>query len=62
MKIRRIVTGHNDRGKSGVKWDSRIEYKRGREGFEQVTLWATDSLTVQLTDEDPNTWEFGTKN
>ena len=60
MKVRRIVTGHNESGKSMVKWDSEIDSKPGRQGFEQVPLWATDSLPVQLTDDDPNTWELGT--
>lgn len=60
MKIRRIVTGHDEAGKSIIKWDSEIDSKPGRPGFEQVPLWATDSLPVKLTDEDPNDWELGT--
>lgn len=60
MKIRRIVTGHNEHGKSMVKWDSELESQPGRPGFEQVLLWATDRLPPQLTDADPHTWELGT--
>jgi quercetin dioxygenase-like cupin family protein len=60
MKIRRIVTGHDEDGKSMVKWDSEIQSQSGRPGFEQVPLWATDSLPARLTDEDPSRWELGT--
>ena len=60
MKIRRIVTGHNENGKSLVKWDSELDMQAGRQGFEQVPLWATDSLPPRLTDEDPVSWELGT--
>ena len=59
MKIRRVVTEKNENGKSMVKWDSKIESRPGRSGLEYALLWATDSLPVHLTDEDPNTWEFG---
>lgn len=40
MKIRRIVTGHHENGQSMVKWDSELVGRAGREGFEQVPLWA----------------------
>jgi len=60
MKIRRIVTGHDENGKSMVKWNSEIEARSGRPGFENVLLWATDSLPARLTEEDPNDWELGT--
>ena len=60
MKIRRIVTGHDQNGKSMVKWDSEFETQAGRTGFEQTVLWATDTLPVRLTEEDPSTWELGT--
>lgn len=60
MKIRRIVTGHDENGKSMVKWDGEIESRSGRPGFENIPLWATDSLPVRLTEEDPNDWELGT--
>ncbi len=42
------------------QFSDRIYSLPGRQGFEQVPLWATDSLPVQLTDDDPNTWELGT--
>jgi quercetin dioxygenase-like cupin family protein len=60
MKIRRVVTENTQNGKSRVKWDSDIESQPGRSGFEQVPLWATDSLPVHLTEDDPHTWELGT--
>jgi quercetin dioxygenase-like cupin family protein len=60
MKVRRIVTGHNDQGKSIIKWDTEIESTPGRPGFENIPLWATDTLPARLTDDDPNTWELGT--
>ncbi len=60
MKTRRVVTGVDQNGRSVVKWDNQIESIAGRPGFEQVPLWATDSLPARMTDEDPNTWELGT--
>ena len=60
MKVRRVVTGHNEAGKSVLKWDSEIEGKPGRAGFEKVDFWASDSLPVQLTEADPVLKEFGT--
>lgn len=60
MKVRRVVTGINNAGKSYVKWDNPIEGKAGRAGFEKVELWATDSLPAKLSDDDPSEWELGT--
>lgn len=60
MKIRRVVTGHNEEGKAVVKWDSEVEATSGRPGFSYVPLWATKQLPAKLTDEDPSTWEIGT--
>jgi quercetin dioxygenase-like cupin family protein len=60
MKVRRIVTYHNEEGKSTVKWDKEIESVPGRPGFSHATVWATKQLPVQLTDEDPRSWEIGT--
>ncbi|MBI5966997.1 MAG: cupin domain-containing protein [Deltaproteobacteria bacterium] len=60
MKIRRIVTGHNNEGRSIVKWDSEVEAIPGRPGFSYVPLWATKQLPAKLTNEDPSTWEIGT--
>jgi hypothetical protein len=60
MKVRRLVTGHNTDGKSLVKWDSEIDGKPGRDRFEKVDLWATDSLPPRLAKDDPATWDFGT--
>jgi quercetin dioxygenase-like cupin family protein len=60
MKIRRVVTDHNEKGQGVVKWDSEIESKTGRTGFSNFPIWATKELPAQFTDEDPNTWEIGT--
>ena len=60
MKSRRVVTGHNQDGRSIVKWDTEIEGQPGRAGFENVPLWATDQLPARLSEEDPNTWDLGT--
>ena len=60
MKVRRVVTGHNDEGRSVVKWDDEVEDIPGRAGFTNYPMWATRELPARLTDEDPNTWEIGT--
>ena len=60
MKVRRVVTGINNEGKSYVKWDSPIEGEAGRAGFEKVELWATDSLPAKLSEDDPSKWDLGT--
>ena len=56
MKTRRVVTGVNKDGRSVVKWDSELEAKPGRDRFEKVDLWATDTLPARLTEEDPTAW------
>ena len=60
MKIRRVVTDHNENGHSVVKWDSEIKSKSGRPGFSFFPIWATKELPAQLKDEDPSTWKIGT--
>ncbi|MEI7670707.1 MAG: cupin domain-containing protein [Deltaproteobacteria bacterium] len=60
MKTRRVVTGLNKDGRSMVKWDTEQESTPGREHFEKVELWATDSLPAHLTDDDPTQWNLGT--
>lgn len=60
MKIRRIVTGHNNAGKAVVKWDSEIESIDGRPGFSHVPIWATDQLPPTLGEQDPAQWDIGT--
>ena len=60
MKIRRVVTGHNEEGKAIVKWDSEIETVSGRPGFSRAEMWATDQLPPKLTEEDPVAWDIGT--
>lgn len=60
MKIRRVVTGHNESGKAVVKWDSEIDSISGRPGFSHVPLWATDKLPPVLDDQDPAIWDVGT--
>mgnify|MGYP003342427152 CR=1 FL=1 len=60
MAFRRVVTGFNKDGKSCVKWDTNIEPKNLRPGFDNVPMWATKKLPVETTEDDPNTWELGT--
>lgn len=60
MKIRRVVTGHDENGKAVVKWDSEIECVSGRPGFSRAEMWASKQLPPVLSDEDPTTWEIGT--
>ena len=59
MKIRRVVTDHDKEGKGRVKWDSEVEAVQGRPGFSYFPMWATKDLPPVLTEEDPNTWKFG---
>ncbi len=61
MKIRRVVTGHNGKGKSIVQWDSEVEMKPGaRPGTSSALVWASKELPVKLTGEDPGKWQIGT--
>jgi quercetin dioxygenase-like cupin family protein len=60
MAFRRVVTGFNKDGKSCIKWDSQIEPKNLRPGFDNVPLWATKKLPAETVEDDPNTWELGT--
>jgi quercetin dioxygenase-like cupin family protein len=60
MAFRRVVTGLDKAGKSCVKWDSTIEQKNLRPGFDNVPLWATKKLPAETATDDPNTWELGT--
>jgi quercetin dioxygenase-like cupin family protein len=60
MKIRRIVTGHNSKGKSVVKWNNEIRAIPGRPGFSQAPMWATEQLPARLSEEDPASWKIGT--
>ena len=60
MKIRRVVTGHDENGKAVVKLDHELESVSGRPGFSRTELWATKQLPPVLSDEDPTDWEVGT--
>ena len=60
MAFRRVVTGFNKDGKSCVKWDTTIEPKNLRPGFDNVPLWATKKLPAETVEDDPNNWELGT--
>lgn len=60
MAFRRVVTGFNNDGKSCIKWDTQIEPKTLRPGFDNVPMWATKKLPVETVEDDPNTWELGT--
>lgn len=59
-KFRRVVTGFNKEGKSCIKWDTEIEPKNVRPGFDNIPLWATKKLPAETATDDPNTWELGT--
>ena len=58
MKVRRVVTAKDEKGKSVVKWDSEIDSKLSRPGSERVEIWATKSLPAEMTEEDPTKWEL----
>ena len=45
--FRRVVTGFNEEGKSCIKWDTLIEPKNVRPGFDNVPLWATKKLPAE---------------
>jgi quercetin dioxygenase-like cupin family protein len=60
VKVRRVVTGHDENGKAKVVKDSRLEGLHGRKGFQHTLVWATDSLPPVLTEDDPASWEIGT--
>jgi len=60
MKVRRLVTGKDEQGRSVAKWEQEIEGKTGRPGFEHLLLWATDTLPVEFKEDDPIEWEIGT--
>lgn len=60
MKVRRVVTGKDKKGKNIVKWDSEIDSKPIRTGAERVDMWASKSLPAKLTEDDPANWDLGT--
>ena len=60
MKVRRVVTGHDDEGRSIVKMEDEVEGIPGRPGFANYPMWATKELPARLINEDPNAWEIGT--
>jgi hypothetical protein len=60
MAFRRVVTGFNKEGKSCIQWDTNIEPKNLRPGFDNVPMWATKKLPAETAKDDPNTWELGT--
>jgi len=59
VRIRRVVTGNDEEGKSYVKWDGDVEKTPGSKRFSNFPLWATRELPVELTEDDPNEWETG---
>ena len=60
MQIRRVVTANDEEGRSLVRSDSEIGPVLRRRGFSVFPMWATRKLPAEVTDEDPNTWDFGT--
>ena len=51
MKIRRVVTGQNEKGQSVVEWDSELESVTKRAGYSGFVIWATKELPVKFTDD-----------
>lgn len=55
LRIRRVVTGHDEHGRAGVKLDSLMDnVVRLRSGNSGSVIWATDETPVNLDmEEDP---------
>ncbi len=51
MTVRRIVTGHDDKGRAVVASDEEITGDSGRSGVSRYEIWSTDSMPVDLSDE-----------
>ena len=75
LRVRRIVTGHNQYGESTVLADTILLSKKGRRGgYRPAPIWATETLPPQLLNqeeedddheeaglrEDPSKWSVGT--
>jgi quercetin dioxygenase-like cupin family protein len=51
MTVRRIVTGHDEKGRAVVASDEQITGRPGRSGANSYEIWSTDSMPVDLSDE-----------
>ncbi|MEX2451302.1 MAG: cupin domain-containing protein [Rhodospirillales bacterium] len=63
LKIRRVVTGHDENGKAVVKFDDAgIHRSSGRPNMERQLIWTTDDLPVIFEEdgEDKGGREIGT--
>ncbi len=45
-EVRRVVTGHDENGRSRVDIDEALEVSSGREGLERGPVWSTGSFPV----------------
>lgn len=54
LKVRRIVTGHDDQGRAIVESDEHLgAVSRGvGGGIEGVEIWSTDAMPVRMSDEE----------
>jgi len=50
LQIRRIVTGHDEKGKAIVTTDERIAAQSARPGISRCELWSTDRMPVDNTE------------
>jgi len=50
LQIRRIVTGHDAKGKAIVTTDERIAAQSARPGISRCELWSTDRMPVDNTE------------
>jgi len=61
-KIRRVVTGHDDKGKAVVLFDGQATNARVRSGTGNVStlLWMTDTTPAELSSRDAGERDTGT--
>jgi quercetin dioxygenase-like cupin family protein len=53
IKVRRIITGHDEHGKAVVKIDdSGLHRSSGRPNMERQLIWTTDDLPVEFGDDN----------
>ena len=46
LQVRRVVTGHDENGRSRVDIDEALDVSSGREGLERGPVWSTGSFPV----------------
>ena len=52
LQVRRIVTGHDENGRSRVDIDEALDVSSGREGLERGPVWSTGSFPVNNSGSD----------